>query len=508
MKKQTRIDEATRLKEVVSQLKQYKQENILDVYFPEVGKYCRSAYPKHMAFFEAGAKFDVRAFIAANRVGKTFAGVLELVFHLTGLYPYWWKGKRFKNPVIAWCASVTPAQMKSAVQAVMFGERQKGTGLLPKKHYINEQGEFRTWNMAGVPNVVGTVEVQWHNADGEPQGFSKCEFKTYEQGADKFQGARVDVIMLDEEPKDYSIFTECITRTGGDNDSEEELARGTGILYGTFTPLSGYSDMVLSFLPDGMLPPNGVHPDKPWVKVVNAGWDDVPHLSEEWKARRLAEYPLHERDARTKGIPTKGSGAIYPYPEDMITIAPFRMPNWWPRVFGLDVGYDHPTAALWAAIDPESDTMYLYSEHYLRQSEISIHASAIKARGAWIPGVIDPSASHKRSEFETTLEMYDREGIILSPANNAVEPGIAEVQQRIATGRLKVFDNLLNFFAEYRIYRRDENGKIVKKKDDLMDAMRYLCLSGTAVAVIKPDPMAEYRTESVYGNNYDPITGY
>jgi phage terminase large subunit-like protein len=505
----TQVAQKERLKEVLAQIKQYKKENIFDSYFADDGKYRREQYPKHMDFFASGATFDERAFIAANRVGKTVSGCYELVCHLTGKYPTWWKGRRFNYPISAWCASITPAQMKTSVQAILFGEKEKGTGLLPKKYYTNADGSYRTWNMTGVPNVVGTVEVQHFDKFGQPDGISRCEFKTYEQGADKLQGARVDVIMLDEEPKDHNIYSECITRTGGDTDcEEEELGRAVGIIYCTFTPLLGFSDTVLSFLPDGMLPPNGINPDKPWKKVINAGWDDVPHLSEEWKMKRLADYAVHERDARTKGIPTKGSGAIYPYPEDMFVIPPFQVPKYWPRSYALDVGYDHPTAVLWGALDPDSDILYIYSEHYLRQTEVAIHAAAIKSRGAWIPGVIDPSANHKRSEFETVAEMYMREGLTLYPANNAVEPGIAECQQRIATGRVKVFNTCTNFLAEYRIYRRDENGKIVKKKDDLIDAFRYLVMSGIQIGCIAPDPLSEFRRETISNNNYDPITGY
>ena len=46
---------------------------IADIY-PDEGPLRRELYPKHMAFFKAGATHMERAAIAANRVGKT--GVL------------------------------------------------------------------------------------------------------------------------------------------------------------------------------------------------------------------------------------------------------------------------------------------------------------------------------------------------------------------------------------------------------------------------------------------------
>jgi hypothetical protein len=60
--------------------------------FPETGPLSRHKYSKHVEFFEAGAKFQERAFIAANRIGKTTAAAYELTCHLLGWYPDWWPG--------------------------------------------------------------------------------------------------------------------------------------------------------------------------------------------------------------------------------------------------------------------------------------------------------------------------------------------------------------------------------------------------------------------------------
>jgi hypothetical protein len=46
--------------------------------------------------------------------------------------------------------------------------------------------------------------------------------------------------------------------------------------------------------------------------------------------------------------------------------------------------------------------------------------------------------------------------------------------------------SLQNWLSEFRIYRRDEKGKIVKQNDHLMDATRYLILSGLHVASREP----------------------
>lgn len=219
---------------------------------------------------------------------------------------------------------------------------------------------------------------------------------------------------------------------------------------------------------------------------IMAGWDDCPHLSEDAKRELSAAYPPHQRAARTKGIPQLGSGAIYPVDEDDIVCEPFEFPLWYRHSYALDVGWNR-TAAVWVALDPQTDVAYLYSEYYRGEVEPPVHAAGIQSRGKWIPGVIDP-ASRGRGQHDGTqlLYQYQQLGLNLAIADNAVEAGIYSVWTRLTTGRLKVFRTMANWLGEFRIYRRDENGKIVKENDHLMDATRYLCMSGIAAAAQHP----------------------
>jgi len=219
---------------------------------------------------------------------------------------------------------------------------------------------------------------------------------------------------------------------------------------------------------------------------VDCGWDDVPHLTEETKKELFRAMPVHQRVARSKGTPSLGSGAIYPIDPSEFEVDPFQIPAFWPKVYAMDVGWNK-TAALWGAVDRSSDCLYLYSEHYQGKEVPSIHANAIQARGKWIPGVIDPAARGRaQGDGEALLDTYRQLGLRLRPANNAVEAGIYEVWQRLSTQRIKVFSTLRYFSTEYRLYRRDENGKIIKKDDHLMDCLRYLVMSGRDVAITEP----------------------
>ena len=219
--------------------------------------------------------------------------------------------------------------------------------------------------------------------------------------------------------------------------------------------------------------------------MIQAGWDDVPHLTEQTKEELLSSTPPFLRDARSKGIPSLGAGAVYPIEQSEIQCAPFAIPRHWKRGYALDVGWNR-TAALWGAQDPTDGTIYIYSEHYRGQAESVIHATAIKARGAWIKGAIDP-ASKGRSQDDGTQLMasYKGHGLKLVPANNAVDTGLYTCWEKLSFGRIKVFSSLQNFWAEYRLYRRDEHGKIVKKHDHLMDTFRYLIMTWDLIAAVQ-----------------------
>lgn len=222
-------------------------------------------------------------------------------------------------------------------------------------------------------------------------------------------------------------------------------------------------------------------------KLITAGWDHVPHLDEQTKAELLADTPPWLREARSQGIPSLGVGAIYPIPRKEIEVAPFAIPNHWPRCYALDVGWNW-TAALWCAYDRETLTKYLYACYKGGEQLPVVHAAAIKARGEWIPGLIDPAANNRsQRDGERIMEDYTTAGLKLTKANNAVEAGLVQCWQDLSLGRTKVFSLGMDpFWQEYGLYHRDEKGKIVKKDDHLMDDMRYIHNSGAEVWAIKP----------------------
>jgi phage terminase large subunit-like protein len=346
--------------------------------------------------------------------------------------------------------------------------------------------------MPGVPGAIGQIFVK--HVSG---GVSEITFKTYNAGQPAFESAAVDYAHLDEEcPRD--IYAEVAMRT----------MRKKGIIYLTFTPDEGLTDTTLYFFDEGDF--SGGARDGKYIVIV--AWTDVPHITADQRKAWLAAIPLHLRDAKTKGIPYLGSGTIYPVDEEEIVCKPFKIPEYWARCFGLDVGYTHPTAAVWLAWDRDNDVVYVYDEYRRSEAEPRVHASAIKDRGKWIPGVIDP-AGMQRSKIDgrQLAVLYHNEGVNLQldeRVNNAQEAGIMEILTRFNAGRLKIFNTCQKLIQERRIYRRDARGLVVKKYDDLLDALRYATMSGLplaqAEADLYDDNVIPYRQAA--GRN--PVTGY
>jgi phage terminase large subunit-like protein len=455
----TRSDPNRAIIDLLEREKRLAQRSKLDSYYPDVGDLRRELYPKHLESFRAGADRRERAFIAANRIGKSEGvGGYETTLHLTGLYPSWWAGRRFSHPITAWAAGDSAKTTRDILQRILLGPvGEFGTGLIPADCLL------RTTVKPGVSDCIETVFVK--HVSG---GTSELTLKSYDQGREAFQGTNRHLIWLDEET-DRSVYVECLLRTMTTN----------GLLLLTFTPLLGMTDICRDFLQ-----PQDADSSK---FCVQATWDDCPHLSDAAKAELLASIPPYQRQARSKGVPQLGSGAIYQVPEEDITVADFAIPEYWPRAYGMDVGWNR-TAAVWGARNNETGEIFLYSEHYQGLKEPSLHAEAISSRGKWIYGVIDPAA-RGRSQVDGTqlIEAYRECGLDLEPALNAVESGIYAVWQLMSAGKLKVFRSLGNWLQEFRLYQRDSDGRIVKQNDHLMDATRYLILSGRDRMRTKPD---------------------
>ena len=96
------------------------------------------------------------------------------------------------------------------------------------------------------------------------------------------------------------------------------------------------------------------------------------------------------------------------------------------------------------------------------------------------------AAAINTNDGQQFLEIYRQHGLNLALANKAVEAGIQKVWELLSAGRLKVFESCGLWFEEFRLYRRDEKGRIVKQNDHLMDCTRYLIRGRDCMTTQRP----------------------
>lgn len=455
-------------------------------YYPEEGPLAYKYYRRHMRFFSAGKDYRQRIFRAGNRTGKTLAGCFEVVLHATGMYPKWWTGRVFEHATKIWVAGDTNQTTRDILQQELMGDPGKfGTGQIPKDMIVSWKSK------PSVPNAIEYVEVK--NIYG---GTSIIGFKSYDQGRESFQGTARDFILLDEEPP-ADVYAECLIRTMITDEEEEG-----GCIAVTFTPLRGYTPFVMSFEEDADTPEYG--PEAPIVIskpeasktskfFVQAGMKHVPHLTPEAIKEGLEGALPHEIESRMSGIPSMGAGAVYPIPAEEYVEDPQPREAYWRKAYALDVGWEK-TAIVWGAYNPDDDIIHIYAEHYRGNEIPEVHAATIMHRGGkHMRGVVDPAArGRNQSDGTRLIDQYRRLGCKIIPADNAVEAGIYEVWSRLSTGRLKISSTCVNLLQEMRMYRRDEQGKIIKSKDHLCDALRYWVMS--AMKVARPDKVTKQFT--------------
>ncbi|MEJ0004436.1 MAG: terminase family protein [Pararobbsia sp.] len=290
---------------VLAEIKRRQDRNKLKTYRP---------YERQLEFHNASAQYRERLFMAGNQLGKTWSSAYEIAYHLTGKYPDWWQGKRWRRGVTGWALGESMESTRDTLQRLVMGRPGEwGTGTLPADSIIEIK------RAQGIADSIDTVYVR--HASG---GISRLYFKSYEKGRSKLQGETIDFAALDEEPP-LDIYTEVLTRTNATK----------GIVWITFTPLLGMSAVVKRFLAEK-------NPDRCVTRMTIR---DVKHYTPEEIERIEASYPAHERKARANGEPVLGDGQVFPVLEDLITCQAFSLPDSWPTHRGYRLRMGPPDSA-------------------------------------------------------------------------------------------------------------------------------------------------------------------
>ena len=245
----------------------------------------------------------------------------------------------------------------------------------------------------------------------------------------------------------------------------------------------------------------GSHPDR---AVIIATIDDAKHFTDEDRARIIASYSPHEREARAKGIPVLGSGRIFPIPEEDVACDVIRdkdVPRHWKRLGAMDFGWDHPFAAVELLWDADADVVYVSRTLRQRQLTPALAGLALKPWGdlIWMwprdgrRDTQEGAGIALAKQFETAGLKLWHEHAQFRDGSVSVEAGLMDMLDRMQTGRFKVFRHLSDWFEEFRLYHR-EDGKIVKLMDDLMSATRYGVMMLRYARVMKdPEPSDRYK---------------
>lgn len=218
-------------------------------------------YPKQVEFHGKGATDRERLLMAGNQLGKTLSAGFEVAMHLTGIYPeagqvfypdtpqmrehglagqdVWpngWTGRRWTRPIWCWASSVSGESTRDNPQRYLVGDpalvENWGTGTIPGELMTRGDGSWDVDKASQPQHALDAVRVR--HVSG---GTSLCQFKSYSQGREKWQGPSIDLVWFDEEPP-QDIYMEGLTRTNATD----------GITMITFTPLLGMSEVVRMFI--------------------------------------------------------------------------------------------------------------------------------------------------------------------------------------------------------------------------------------------------------------------
>lgn len=439
-------------------------------------------YPIFQEFHNLGAepKVRVRFLMAANRIGKSISCFAETAMHATLTYPDWWNGYRYTSKdMVIWVGGRSHKDLLRLRRGLF--KDQKGfppfihPSLVVYSNYSNN--EFHIKNALG-----GTTLLELKTCDG---GVEK------KSGQSGWTGENVSFIWIDEPPP-MSVLNEANTRITQTSAGDKSMM----VVSSTCVELSEFFLYVTEKVEqvevnvDGVLvlqhkqdkiAPQEIYEGRVYI---TASLDDAPHLSEEEKKRMIASWPVHERQARSTGIPIIGSGLVFPVLEEAITYEPCAFPDSFGHIGGMDFGEGSDLdVLLLGAWDFDNEKLYVYFEYAARQkkpADIIFELLQIKKAEAfkWCTIVADTSGNKKSVETGNSLrDLYEKSPIHSVTMVNAEKKDkfarVQEVLQMFSNGTLVISYECRGLLNEIRTYSY-KNNKLQDGNDHHIDALLYM----------------------------------
>lgn len=441
-------------------------------------QYCRWNYyrphPDTQLVFHNSTAIE-RSVVLGTQQGKTTSCAHEMAFAACDVWPKWHRGLHPKPPAIeraakfiGWYSSVTSQNVRDGAQQRLLGDISRkdglGTGAIPLD-YIEGITMSR-----GIANFVDTITVR-----RETGGYALLQSKTYEQSVLSYQGVPVDLAWVDEDPGyDDRIYNELLGRTIAAN----------GRIIVSLTPMLGMTPIRKRF----------VEGDGKRIFQVRGGIDQALHIPKERHQAIIDATPERERAARLYGLEMQGQGAVFDTPVSQVKYErpPEHFPLHWPVVWGLDFNHGgssaeaHPFVAAFAFYDQPNDVIYIADLIVLHSPHPDQHVMRMRAHACWDAPVLWPHDGTRTGDMksgDSISQIYKSLGLRMQPTHvtfpeggYSLEAGLVEMNRRFASGRLLIAKHLSSEFdAQYLNYHY-ENGKVVRRDDDVLDAIRVVVM--------------------------------
>jgi phage terminase large subunit-like protein len=420
-------------------------------------------YKTQLAFFAAGSTgIHQRLVYGGSQTGKTTCCAAEVAWHMTGQYPPFWVGKRFNKPIRCWVVGESVVLVRDTSQKKLCGDQDFGTGTIPLESFSK-----RPISVPGGTGAFDTIFVT-HQTDGKIDGTSTLTFKTFEMRRERLQAETVDLIWIDERPEEQ-IYSELLARTSAVD----------GHLIVSYTPIGDGAAAGVTYR--FLVEPSS---DRQPFRITSI---EAKHITPERRAELVGEYSDTERETRLEGTPQLGAGPIFPIellPSVITTFNPDDLPSWARWCVGIDFGIAGGFAAALIAWAHDIGVIWVIDSFMMQGSSALYHTQRIHSmcRGLRIP-IAFPHDGHVRDlgSGMALAQQYKNFGANMMAKHatnhgtneNRVEPGLQEIRELMFCGKLHIAGHNTELIEQMRTYHRDQDFRVVKERDHLIDAMRY-----------------------------------